>query len=200
MISYSSFVDVNTGDGLVLQYSTDNLNILDPSKTWTNLGSTPTGPSPGLDWYNALGLPSNPGNTGPTTPNSIGTGWTTIPTDPKQWIHPKHNLDAVATLAGSQKVILRFAFASVASSTANLDGAAIDSVFFGSRTRTILFENFTSTDAGGNTGLNTQIQSDDAAISAFVVKNINSTQLVDINYHVGFQEIYSSTGGKQSMT
>jgi hypothetical protein len=187
MISYSGFVDVATGDGLVLQYSTDDYNILDPNKNWTILGTEGSG----LDWYTSQALPSSPGT---NAHNTTGLGWSgngidgnPPPTSTKHtWIHPKHALDAVATLAGTKKVILRFAFASTNSNTYNKDGVSIDSVFFGSRTRTILFENFTSTDAAGNNVLSGQIKSDNDYIRAFVQNNITSTQLVDINYHVGF--------------
>jgi len=178
MIAFSSYVDVNTGDGLVLQYSTDDFNILDPNKTWTNLGTTPTATKarPGIDWFNAVGQPAL---SAASPYNSNGTGWTG---NGKHWIHPKHSLD---TLSGQSRVILRFAYSSL-SSTNNTDGVAIDSVFFGSRTRTILFENFTTTDAGGNTALNSDLSTDASSITAFVQKTISQTQLVNINYHVGF--------------
>ena len=180
MISFSSFVDVSTGDGLVLQYSIDDLNILDPKKVWNNLG----GIGSGLDWYTNVGLPSNPGSN-----NSAGIGWSG---NGKKWIHPKHALDILSS--PTQKVILRFALSSVASSTiisnttTPYDGVSVDSVFFGSRTRTILFENFTTTDDGnqGQSPLNADLKSEADSITAFVQRTISKTQLVNINYHVGF--------------
>lgn len=176
VISFSSNIDLSIGEGLVLQYSVDNLNIQDPSKKWVVLGSTPTGKSPGLDWYNGTALPTNPGTGYPNSLNLSEYGWS----GSMGAIKPRHKLD---TVNGVSQVIFRFAFASA---NGGGKGITIDSIRVGSRTRTVLFENFTTTNAGTNTTLNSSLSNESAFISQFTLANIASTQLVNINYHIGF--------------
>lgn len=176
VISFGSNVDLSIGEGLVLQYSVDNLNIQDPNKQWEVLGTTSTGKSPGLDWYNSTALPTNPG-TGYTNSHNLSEfGWS----GSLGAIKPRHKLD---TLNGAGQVIFRFAFASA---NGGGKGITIDSIRVGSRTRTVLFENFTTTNAGTNTALNSSLLSEANFITNFTLANISSTQLVNINYHVGF--------------
>ncbi len=191
MISYSSFVDLApNAEGLVLEYSFDTYNVTDfKHKSWNVLGSYDrvTGLSDGLDWYTAAGLPSVPGD---VAFNASGEGWSGIAGKTPTWINPKHELDDVQSSTAQYavsngvlpRVILRFALSTLTNSDA-LDGVGIDGVFIGSRTRTILLENFTSTDAGTSNG---DVLADATAITAFVKTNLASTQLVNINYHVGF--------------
>ena len=262
-ISFNSFIGLDQGEGLVMQYSKDQKNIFDPTKGWDVLGTIAEDNSPGLFWYNQKALPSNPGTGYTNSRNVSGYGWTgllgnTVPkhkvedvTEPSDPLILK-TVSSIATTTGlvttatshgfnigdavtfsklaggtgvstntvyyvtsvgsnttfnfsltagganvvpsaaytgnsvflaNNRVILRFAL-----SAQNAKGAGIklDSIRVGSRTRTILFENFTTTDAGGNEALNTPLKSDADFISKFTKDNINSTQLVNINYHVGF--------------
>ncbi|GHN02788.1 hypothetical protein WSM22_42770 [Cytophagales bacterium WSM2-2] len=181
VIQYNTYVDLKTGEGLVLQYSKDAFNIQDKGKGWEVLGTTVSGGSPGLDWYNSGGLPSNPGTGYNGSNNPSGYGWS----DKLGHAKPKHALEEIvsATLP-NDRVILRFAFASL--SNAGGGGISIDSIRVGSRTRTILFENFTTTDAESNTALSNTLKVEADAISTFVNTYITSTQLVNINYHIGF--------------
>jgi hypothetical protein len=142
----------------------------------------------GLDWYTAAGLPSSPGD---ITFNQTAEGWTGIVGKTPTWIHPKHELDTVKLAAAKYaatnnvppRAILRFALSTLTNTDA-LDGVGVDTVFIGSRTRTIMFENFTTTD-GGNSTLNGAISNEMSSISTFN-SNTVGTQLVNINYHVGF--------------
>ena len=185
MISYDLYADVANGDGLVLQYSTDSLNIFDKKKIWKVIGTDSTGTSPGIDWYNSnvlsSSIPGNAYNATGTAFNSSNLGWTGT----KQHLQPKHALDVIGK---KQNVILRFAFSGSAQSINPqlITGIAIDSVRFGSRTRTVLFENFTTTNAGNNTVLGDSVGSDDGYINKFVASTIGQTQLVNVNYHIGF--------------
>jgi hypothetical protein len=262
-ISFNSFIGLDQGEGLVMQYSKDQKNIFDPTKGWDVLGTIAEDNSPGLFWYNQKALPSNPGTGYTNSRNVSGYGWTgllgnTVPkhkvedvTEPSDPLILK-TVSSIATTTGlvttatshgfnigdavtfsklaggtgvstntvyyvtsvgsnttfnfsltagganvvpsaaytgnsvflaNNRVILRFAL-----SAQNATGAGIklDSIRVGSRTRTILFENFTTTDAGGNEALNTPLKSDADFITKFTNDNINSTQLVNINYHVGF--------------
>jgi hypothetical protein len=165
-----------------MQYSKDQKNIFDPTKGWDVLGTTIDDNSPGLGWYNAKALPSNPGIGYTNSRNASGYGWAGLLGNTV----PKHKVEDVTDLANplpNSRVIFRFALSAL-----NAGGAGIklDSIRVGSRTRTILFENFTTTDAGGNEALNTPLKSDADFITKFTNDNINSTQLVNINYHVGF--------------
>ena len=161
------------GEGLVVQYSTDQKNIQDKTKSWTVLGTTPTGVSPGLDWYANSALPTSPGT---SAYNPSGLGWSGTSSVSTQ---PKHKLEDIGTTNNS-RVILRFALASQGGGG---KGVWIDNFRVGSRTRTVLLENFTTTNGGPANG---NIVRDDNDIAAFITQNLASTQVVNINYHVGF--------------
>jgi hypothetical protein len=176
MISFKTKVDVNPGEGLIVQYSTDDKNILSETKNWTTLGKYVNNLSSGLDWYKDAGQSVIAALSG----NPSGYGWTSS----TGFIQPRHVLDSIPA---SGLVILRFALAGSSSLTPKPNGGVqIDSIRVGSRTRTILFENFKSTDANGNDGLNTELKNEAIAIKQFNFNNIKSTQVVNVNYHVGF--------------
>jgi hypothetical protein len=174
-VQFDSYFDFRSGDGLVLQYSTDNLNIQDPLKSWNVLGTT----GDGLDWYSNIGVPSNPGTGYANANNSHGYGWE----NSLGLKAPKHSLDTIGKIG---PVVLRWAFNS-GNSQSQGTGAWIDNVRIGSRTRTILFENFTTTNPAPASDVNTNntFKAEADTISKFVSKNLASTQLVNINYHVG---------------
>lgn len=176
MISFSSWTNTDDkNDGVILQYSIDNKVINDASKEWNAVGEIGTG----LDWFNRQLIQSIPGNK-PTQnfgwSGDFDTGWKSS----------KHSLDNVSIAlqnAGSNNVVFRFAFAATNAQTGkSLDGFAIDSLFIGNRTRTILLENFTNKGNIGNAGLEIN-QSN--ALKAFNPGGVG-TRLVKINYHVGF--------------
>lgn len=176
MISFKTKLDVNPGEGLVVQYSKDNENILSSAKDWKTLGDFVNNLSSGLDWYKDAGqsaIASLPGNTS-------GYGWTSS----TGYIQPRHKLEDAS---GFNRVILRFALAGSSTLTPKANGGVmIDSIRVGSRTRTILFENFKTTDADGNSSLKSDLDNDALAIRKFNKDNINSTQVVNVNYHIGF--------------
>lgn len=185
MISFNSMVQLGTGDGVVIEFSTDNRNIADPDKNWDILGSFEASVPSGVDWYNALGLPSKPGD---QTSGDYGWSGSNI----SEWLESKHILDAIddpATPGGPltpiNNVVFRFGIASL-NQNPQLDGFAIDNIRIGNRTRTILVENFTNkgNPASGPGGVSREkIESDN-------LKTLNpgaiGTELVKINYHVGF--------------
>ncbi|MBI3219203.1 MAG: T9SS type A sorting domain-containing protein, partial [Bacteroidetes bacterium] len=186
VISFRSNLNLSDGEGIVLQYSKDSKNIQDPGKAWSVLGTTPdetSNPSPGIEWYNKAGLASNPGTGYANSSNAKGYGWSGKPGRSE----PKHKLEDITNPQNplpNNRVILRFAFSSL---NAGGNGITIDSVRVGSRTRTILFENFTTTDIGSApSALNDVLKSEADSIRKFTNANINSTQLVNINYHVDF--------------
>ncbi|MCA6498978.1 MAG: T9SS type A sorting domain-containing protein, partial [Chitinophagaceae bacterium] len=181
VISFRTDIGLGSSEGLVLQYSKDSLNIFDPAKGWEVLGTTIDETSPGLDWYNAKALASNPGRGYTNSKNNSGYGWAGA----LGKIAPKHKVEDITGTTGlpNSRVIVRFALAAL---NADGSGIKIDSIRVGSRTRTILFENFTTTDGGTNTALNTNLKADADFIRNFTNANIKSTQLVNINYHIGF--------------
>lgn len=176
MITFSSWTNTDDkNDGVVLQYSVDNKVINDPAKEWNALGEIGTG----LSWYNRQLIQSIPGNK-PTQ----NYGWSGD--FDKAWKSSKHSLDEVAEALqaeGTSNVVFRFAFAATNPALAKtLDGFAIDSVFIGNRTRTILLENFTNKGKGTNAALE---KNQSNTLKAFNPGGIG-TKLVKINYHVGF--------------
>ena len=176
MITFSSWTNTDDkNDGVILQYSVDNKVINDPAKEWNALGDIGSG----LAWYNRQLIQSIPGNK-PTQ----NYGWSGDFN--KGWQSSKHSLDEVALAlqnAGTQNAVFRFAFAATNPAVAKtLDGFAIDSVFIGNRTRTILLENFTNK---GNVGNAAQEANQSNTLKSFNPGGIGTT-LVKINYHVGF--------------
>ena len=163
MIQFDAFIDLSTGDGVVLQYSTDNLNITDPAKTWTTFGAIDTG----VDWYKGDNLASKPGE-------STDIGWT----DSLGMVQPKHSL---ATIPDAEKTNLnfRFALASVNDPTNN-PGFAFDNLFLGERTRTVLIENFTNTSQVNTT------KAENDFIRKLIENDNEGVEVVNINYHTDF--------------
>ena len=129
MIKIGTYYNTTSDDGAVIEY-TNGTNLA--TATWSILGELETGDK----WYNALNITANPGNQG-----TKQFGWSAN-TD-SVWQESKHVLDGVSPALGN--VILRVQFKSSSTNRPNFDGMAIDNVFIGNRTRTVLLENFSST-------------------------------------------------------
>ena len=169
MVSFNSFIQLETSDGVVLEYSIDDSNVADPTKEWFALGQ----PNEGVQWFTDKGIAAKPGN-------QIGNDYGWSKADITKWTESKHLIDAAAKV---QRVVFRFALASV--KTPTVDGFAFDNFRVGERTRTILMENFTTTngkDAAQNSTLKTE---NDFINTTFVTDGIG-TNIVKINYHIGF--------------
>lgn len=169
MISFTNVVQLADGDGVVLEYSLDNLNVADPNKTWHPLGVIDSGE----DWYTAQGLAGRPG----TQPQG-DYGWSGSTN--RAWQSPKHVLDTMFNYPGVQpnKAVFRFALGSAATFV-NLRGFALDNVRVGDRTRTILLESFSSV---SNPSPSEKAEND--YVAAFV-GNVG-TEVVKLNYHLNF--------------
>lgn len=168
MISFNAFAEFISGDGVVIQYSTDNKNAADPLKAWIVLGAIGNG----VDWYTDANIAAKPGD------QSTGDfGWSFLAQ--QRWLESKL---ALTNLAGNSKVVFRFALASTSGRAASetQDGFAMDNFRLGERTRTILLESFANT---SNTNSNERIVND--FIRTFGANSIG-TDVVKLNYHVGF--------------
>lgn len=172
MISFNSAVQLENSDGVVLQFSLDDLNVADPAKVWTTLGQI----ADGEDWFTAQGLAGKPGDqiggdfgwsgfTSPATPNV-----------PEGQIAPKHVLDPIGP--GASKVVFRFALGG-AKTDVTKEGFSLDNFRIGDRTRTILLESFTST---------SNSSADEKAENDYVKTFIGGigTEVVKLNYHLNF--------------
>jgi hypothetical protein len=179
MISLRTARELASGDGVVLEYSTDKLNVVDPNKVWKILigkSGVVNGESTGDKWFNAQGLGSQPGGI-----QTTGYGWA----GSSHWIDSKHILDTLLTETNDLKhVVFRLALGSVSGNPGS-EGFAFDNVRIGNRTRTVLVENFT------NLGNTVKVGTRDAEtlvrekIRTFR-QNDDGTRLVRLNYHVGF--------------
>jgi PKD repeat protein len=169
MISFNSFLQMEDADGIVLQYSDDNKNIADPTKSWATIGSFINGQSSGVEWYNAQGLASKPGN------QATGDfGWTS--NRDSLWLVSRHILDAVLN---KPQVVFRWALGSV-KDVPTRDGFALDNVRIGNRTRTILLESF----------FNVANSAAAEASEANFIRTFGTaagTQVVKMNYHTSFK-------------
>lgn len=165
MISFSSFVQMESSDGVVIQYSVDNKNITDVSKEWIALGDI----GDGVDWFTNQGIAAKPGDQ-----STKDLGWTNQ--DKTKWLTSKHSL---ALVQNAPQVVFRFALGSVKPEV-QFEGFAIDNVRIGERTRTVLFESFANT---SNPNGQEKIQNE--AINAYSAAAIG-TEVVKVNYHVGF--------------
>jgi hypothetical protein len=173
MVSFNSFVHMDNSDGVIIQYSVDNLNVADPNKQWHVLGE---GLGEGVDWFNEQGIAAKPG--GQLTRDFAWTGLNST-----EWLESKHAITNDPTqvkpeIVGETNVVFRFALGS-ARDIVNGDGFAIDNFRIGNRTRTVLIENFSNTSQANNT----KAQAD-------FLKGFNSgsavVELVKVNYHVAF--------------
>jgi hypothetical protein len=178
IISFKNFVRMHASDGVVLEYSTDARNIVDPNKVWTIIGTNESG----IDWYNQDDLASSPGNQTTGDYGWSGTGSKTDNLEPPKWREAKHSLSAVI---GASRVVFRFALASQVNRP-QLPGFALDDVRIGNGTRTVLIENFT------NASTNSVVEEDNF-FKKFPVDpvtqqplNLDGVELVKIDYHVAF--------------
>ena len=165
MISFNSYVRTSDNDGVVLQYSTDNKNVVDPDKVWQVLGDN-TG---GLNWYNKQNIAAKPGD------QATGdVGWSGVDAS---WQDRKFALvqQGTAVALRSSRIVFRFA---LASQTTIEEGFGIDNVRLGERTRTILLENFVN---AGNSDASEKAAAD-------FVKGFSSSavglDVVKLNYHL----------------
>jgi hypothetical protein len=134
IISFKTLVDMAKNDGVVLQWSSDSLNITDPAKIWIAVGQEESG----LNWYNASSIASKPGD------QAIGDyGWTLEENTIPAWKDSKHTLAALP-LSNFDRYVFRFSFASNQDGNTT-GGFSVDELRIGSGTRTVLIENFTNT-------------------------------------------------------
>ncbi len=172
IITFDLFTDLDDIDGVVLEYSTDNLNIADPAKVWNRLGSFADQESTGVEWYNKVGIAARPGD------QSDGDyGWTETATG---WRTAKHKLnDQNGPLNNNTQIVFRFALASTAT-VKTKDGFAIDNVRIGNGTRTVLVEGFTNTGSS-----DARIAAENQAIRDFVSAS-EGVEIIKVNYHTAF--------------
>jgi hypothetical protein len=139
MISLDFFSDLDISDGAVLQYSVNG------GQDWITVGSNLVGTKePGINWYNASSIFSNPGS------QVIGQyGWTgdadSYPGKQGKWNNARFNLDMIP-VAKRDQVRLRIAFASNDGNppAGPYNGFAFDNVFVGDKKRTVMVEHFTN--------------------------------------------------------
>ncbi len=168
MISFNSMALTSTSDGVVLQFSTDSLNIADPKKKWRTLGQI----GDGQDWFDVNAIAGKPGQ----QPQD-DFGWSTA--NDSMWVEPKHTLDTVNSLAinFSSTAVFRFALGASTGTTPQ-EGFWMDNFRIGDRTRTILLESFWNLSQANQLG-------EANAVADFKDDNIG-TEVVKLNYHVNF--------------
>lgn len=181
MISYNSIVNLQVSDGVILEYSTDNLNVADPAKVWRVLGNQI---GEGVGWFTDRGIAAKPG-----FQSGNDFGWTGVANP--NWIISKHTLDEIPNGSPALvppippgnplNVVFRFALASTSTDPSAYEGFALDNVRIGERTRTIMLENFASV---SNPNSKEKIQND--AIALFYPAGTVGTRVIRINYHMNF--------------
>nr|MCU0420399.1 PKD domain-containing protein [Cyclobacteriaceae bacterium] len=170
MVSLDYFSDTETNlDGATLQFSTDGGN------TWEIVGPPigVTNRDEGINWFNGVGIPSNPGS------QPVGNyGWTG-----KQggWKTARFNLDMVpnnATARDQVRLRIGFAASDLNESGNSYDGFAFDNLFVGEKARTVLVEHFANA---------TIPQNAEAYLNGLLATEISSrgfSDFVHIQYHV----------------
>lgn len=173
LVQFDAYWELGDGDGVILEYSVDNLNITDSQKVWNIVGGFQSGD----DWYNGSTL-DYPQQT--LSRNSwAGSNFNG---------QPKNVLDGIP-ITDRGNVIFRFTILSDRS-TPEGQGFAFDNFFIGERTRTVLLENFTNTsDATIKPNVTptisiTKYESD--YLKNFSINDAEGTILVKINYHTDF--------------
>jgi hypothetical protein len=176
MVSFDANWDLVAGqDGVVLEYSTDDLNVADPNKSWSRVGDN----TAGVNWLNGQLIASKPGKQISGDFGWTGTSKSATSSVTKNWVETKHEL--LASINGNvsirKNVVFRFSFAS---SRVGGEGFAIDNFRIGERTRTVLIESFANT---ANTNANEQKVN--KALMDFLPGSVGN-EIVKVNYHVGF--------------
>jgi PKD repeat protein len=172
MITFDNWVRLPSSDGVVLQFSTDGLNITDPNKQWTTgTGGTIGTTTSGINWYDLSAIAGKPGEQ-PT--NDFGWSRLLVPSEANGWEESKHTLGQ-NEISGMAKVVFRFALGSANQTPAN-DGFAFDNVRIGNRTRIVLVENFSNTNS-------TASKTENDFLRGF---QTGDTELVLVNYHTNF--------------
>ena len=173
MVSMDYWSDTeNNVDGAVLQYSTNggiSWNIVGPPVGVINRDE-------GINWYNGVTIPSNPGN------QPIGSyGWTGKLAG---WKNGRFNLDMVPN-AERDQVRLRVAFASNDLNPSGgpddtYDGFAFDNVFVGDKKRNVLVEHFTNSNSTAIQNSNDYL--DDLLTDQFAIRAVSDFK--DIRYFI----------------
>ncbi|MCH8517533.1 MAG: T9SS type A sorting domain-containing protein, partial [Cyclobacteriaceae bacterium] len=164
MLSFFLNRDLEVRDGLAVEYSTNG------GISWNVLG----GLDRGLSWYNFLGIPSDPTNSGVEN-----LGWSGRS---EGWEEVAFPLDDILAASGElgTSVIFRFSFASENSNIPNndFDGVAIDDFYVGERDKRVLLENFTNINLP-------EFGTNSAAFQASV-SSILADDVTSIQYHTAF--------------
>ena len=118
----------------------------------------------GIKWFNSalIGKPS--GNL---------LGWTTKTSPDASWVQSRHGIDM---LQGQKDVKFRIVYASDGSSKNN-DGIAVDDIWIGERSRSVLFEQFTNSSNSSNR---------DADIVVDTIMAHAGKDIINIRYHTNF--------------
>jgi hypothetical protein len=141
VLSFDLWLDLTGSDGLIIEYSTDDLIVEDPNKEWTTLGRLASG----LNWYNSDELDLED--------LGFGIGWSDNLGDTAISFNAKHVLDEILNAEnGGSQVLFRFYLSSNSSSTTN--GVAIDNFSIESRNRNILVEYFGNDDSVDESQMN----------------------------------------------
>ena len=162
MISFEQFRELSSSDGVILEVSVDNENVMAPGKIWEPVGEIGTGEF----WFNESGLAAEPGG----SLNSNNIGWTD---SSLVWLASKHTLSEYSS---ETNLIFRFGLASTPTSTTAGLGFALDSVRIGNRTRTVLLEHFENVETDSDGPL-------DFINDEFIA---SGTELVRIQYRMGY--------------
>jgi hypothetical protein len=137
-VNFDLWLDViKDVDGLVLEYSTDNLILENPAKQWQLLGNFDDGNVSGLNWYESTAIRSRPGT---NDNNLFGQGWSREAEDIAAVLEAKHALSEIPVSERSN-VIFRFQFKSNISGFLP-DGVAFDNFRIESLNRNVLIEYF----------------------------------------------------------
>lgn len=152
VLSFDLWLDiVQNDDGLILEYSTDNKVIEDPTKQWNLLGDFDGVRSSGLNWYNDRDIKSRIGTTNIidnelVNNNSAFVGWSSEHIEEGEVLvnNAVHALEAIPA-QDRNNVMFRFQFKSRSNEneqSVENDGVAIDNFRIESLNRNVLVEYF----------------------------------------------------------
>jgi hypothetical protein len=178
VVNFDLWIDViDNVDGLILEYSTDDLILEDPNKRWNMLGNFDDGISSGLNWYESTGIRSRPSTDnispqGIENNNIFGQGWSAEAEGEAMRLEAKHALSEIPE-EERDNIIFRFQFKS--NNTGFLpDGVAFDNFTIESLNRNVIIEYFGDE---GNT-------SDAQEMQSLATEAESSTSLSWINYRI----------------
>ncbi len=179
LLSIDIYQSVEPGrDGAVIQYT------LDDGQSWHLLANKENTVNQGMNWYNSLGVVSNPGD----QPESPFEAWSANNYEWQTARFPLDNIRSLASDSDARSVRFRVAYASDQGNSpdAEVAGFAFDNFELTSRARIVLMEQF------ANTAHDANLARQEGEWLDILTQHGEAEEAVAMRYHNYIDEYYDS--------